>query len=345
MKKINVSFIIFLCFSFTTKSQDVIKDFLVGPVNDSEKLIEGYMNPFGKWLGAGLNSGWYNTGKPHQFPGFDVTLGIHLIKPAEEAMSFNPNLNQLIINSNNGELPTFIGEASQTEVGYINPLTNEFQPLFNAPGGINWQRHIPMPYLQGSVGLIKKTEILFRLTPKINAQDLKMGYWGLGFKHDIKQWIPGIKILPFNLSVLGAYASLNSDLTFNPGQNLNFNVKAFHSNIVLSKKILGFTPYIGVGYQYSKSTLALNGEYTILDWDGEQIVSGSTLMIANPVDLSFGGVNGLKTTIGARLKFLLFTFHIDWTRAEYDILTIGIGVNSDIGARLIGGNIGDAIIN
>ena len=37
------------------------------------------------------------------------------------------------------------------------------------------------------------------------------------------------------------------------------------------------------------------------------------------------------------LKFLLFTFHIDYTVAEYNVFTVGIGLNSDIGSRIIGG--------
>ena len=145
---------------------------------------------------------------------------------------------------------------------------------------------------------------------------------------------------------MAGYSSLKSDLNFvNPGQNLNFNVKAFNSNLVLSKKLAFFTPYIGVGYQYSKSTLALNGTYTIYDWDGEQILAGESITVTDTFDFSFGGVNGFKATMGARLKLFLFTLHIDWTKAQYDIFTIGIGLNSDIGSKLIGGTIDKAITN
>jgi len=199
-----------------------------------------------------------------------------------------------------------------------------------------------MPYLQGSIGLIKKTEILFRFAPKVDVDDLSMGFWGVGFKHNIKQWIPGVKILPFDLSFVAGYSKLNSNLDFaNPGQNLNFNVKAFNSNLVLSKKLSVLTPYIGVGYQYSKSALSLNGEYTILDWDddAQQIVDGEEWIVTDPFDFSFGGVNGFKATMGARLKLFLFTIHAEWTKAEYNMFTIGIGLNSDIGSKLVGGAI------
>lgn len=330
------------CVFSITQSQDVITDFLIGSSenfrNDTEVLIEGYMAPFGKWFGSGLNSGWYNTAKPHTFPGFDVTAGVHFIQPPQSAMAFSPSLQTLAIS--NSELSTIIGPGDDTQVLYTNPITNNIENLFKAPGGLNWDGLLVMPYLQGSIGLIKNTEVLFRLAPKVDVDDLSMGFWGLGFKHDIKQWVPGVKVLPFDVSFVAGYSNLKSDLDFtNPGQNLNFNVKAFNTNLVLSKKLSILTPYLGIGYQYSKSSLALNGTYTIYDWDGEQIMAGQNITVTNPFDFSFGGVNGFKASMGARLKLFLFTIHIDWTKAEYDIFTLGIGLNSDIGSKLIGGTI------
>ena len=327
-------------------AQDVIKDFLSGPIDDTKLLIEGYMSPFGSWFGTGLNAGWYNTGKPHSFPGFDVTAGLHLITPPNNAMTFQPVLSELIINSENNELSTFIGPNNSTMIGYTDPITGQFKELFEAPGGLGWNQALPMPYLQGSIGLIKKTEILFRFAPKINVEDLKMGYWGLGFKHDIKQWIPVVNKIPFDLSFVTGYSKLNSNLNFtNPGQNLNFDVTAFNSNLVLSKKLAFLTPYIGVGYQYSKSALSLNGDYTISNWNGEEIIEGINYNITDPFDISFGGVNGFKANMGARIKLLLFTLHVDWTMAEYNMFTMGIGLNSDIGSKIIGGSIEKGLEN
>jgi len=349
MNKKIIVLLLILCFHLETKAQNQITNFLIGSseilLDDTETLIEGYMAPFGEWFGSGLNAGWYNTGKPHQFPGFDVTAGFHVIKPPSNALHFNPSLQNLILN-NDTPLSTILGPSDQADIHYTNPISGETEKLFNAPGGLNWDGALLMPYLQGSIGLIKKTEILFRYAPTINLKDFKTGFWGLGLKHDIKQWIPGIKILPFDLSVVAAYSKLNSGFNFSqPGQNLNFDVKAFNSNLVLSKKLSILTPYIGFGYQYSKSALQLNGTYTILDWNGEQIISGESITVSNPFDISFGGVNGFKATMGARIKLLLFTIHFDWTKAQYDIFTIGIGLNSDIGSKLIGGTVGQNITN
>ncbi|MBJ04494.1 MAG: hypothetical protein CMP65_01150 [Flavobacteriales bacterium] len=346
MKKISVLIIIILMYSTKSKSQNEITDFLIGSTatfqNDTEQLIEGYMSPFGKWFGTGLNAGWYNTAKSHQFPGFDITGGIHFITAPQNATSFQPILQNFVINNDSGKLPTFIGDATNTSILYTNPLNNELEPLFDAPGGveIGTEYPLPMPFIQGSIGLVKKTEILFRLAPKINIEDLTAGFWGIGLKHDIKQWIPGLNVMPFDFSFLGGYSNLNSSVNFDyPGQNLVFDVKAFNANFILSKKIAFLTPYLGFGYQYSSSHLALEGEYTILDWDGEALIpgSGTSLKVNNPFDISFGGVNGLKANAGIRIKLLLFTIHAEWAVAEYNMFTIGIGLNSDIGSKLIGG--------
>ena len=69
------------------------------------------------------------------------------------------------------------------------------------------------------------------------------------------------------------------------------------------------------------------------------------MTINDPFDFSFGGVNGFKATMGARVKLFLFTLHVDWTKAEYDVFTIGIGLNSDIGSKIIGGSIEKGIRN
>ena len=112
-----------------------------------------------------------------------------------------PYLNYLVVE--NGEsIPTFIGGNTNTTIGVLNQ-NNEFEYLFDAPRGTELPV-LPVPYFQGSIGLVKNTELMFRLSPlKIDFGQLELGYWGLGFKHDVMQWIPVAKRIPIDLSFLG----------------------------------------------------------------------------------------------------------------------------------------------
>ena len=70
MKK-NLTLILLFTICLYVHGQEQITNFIYGAseilINDTETLIEGYMSPVGKWFGSGLNAGWYNTGKTHQF--------------------------------------------------------------------------------------------------------------------------------------------------------------------------------------------------------------------------------------------------------------------------------------
>lgn len=48
----------------------------------------------------------------------------------------------------------------------------------------------PLPIAQLSLGLIKGTELMVRGFPKFEVEGYKAGYFWVGIKHDIKQWIP-----------------------------------------------------------------------------------------------------------------------------------------------------------
>lgn len=314
-----------------TYSQDNLDEFfdsflyqtVDGSLSDSETIVEGYMSPLGSALGSGLNAGWYNTAKTHGLGRFDVTAGIHFIGFPNESKSFNPSndLNYLVI-ENNENIPTFIGGNTNSQIGILDP-TGNFQYLFDAPRGTDLPV-LPVPYFQGSVGLIKSTELMFRISPlKIDFGQLELGYWGFGFKHDIMQWIPVAKRIPIDLSILAGYSQLSSKFNFYDDKNMDFKVKAFTSSLILSKKLSFITLYSGLGYNYSSSNLKLNGEYVIGNPQEEQIT------LNNPLDLNFGGTNGFKGNLGLRMKILIFTIHAQYTKAEYDIFSIGLGLNAD----------------
>ena len=331
MKKIFLVTLFSIFLIQNSNSQDNLDEFfdsflyqaIDGSLSDSETIVEGFMAPLGASLGSGLNAGWYNTAKTHGLGRFDVTAGIHFIGFPNEAKKFNPsnNLNYLVV-ENNESIPTFVGGNTNTQIGYEDNDGN-FQHVFDAPSGTDLPV-LPVPYFQGSIGLIKNSELMFRLSPlKIDFGQLELGYWGFGLKHDVMQWIPVAKRIPIDLSFLAGYSQLNSTFNFYDDKNMDFKVKAFTTSIILSKKLSFITLYSGLGYNYSSSNLQLNGEYTIGNPQNAQIT------LNNPLDLNFGGTNGFKGNLGLRMKILIFTIHAQYTKAEYDIFSIGLGLNAD----------------
>ena len=184
MKKIFLVTLFSLFLIQHSNSQDNLDEFfdsflyqaIDGSLSDSETIVEGFMAPLGASLGSGLNAGWYNTAKTHGLGRFDVTAGIHFIGFPNEAKKFNPsnNLNYLVV-ENNESIPTFVGGNTNTQIGVIDPAGN-FQHVFDAPSGTDLPV-LPVPYFQGSIGLIKNSEFMFRLSPlKIDFGQLELGY-------------------------------------------------------------------------------------------------------------------------------------------------------------------------
>ena len=72
MKK--VAFAMFLLVPMMTWAQDDIDDLLSKSIVDGETLVKAYSDPLMKTVSLGLNSGWYNTAKPHKLFGVDLTI-------------------------------------------------------------------------------------------------------------------------------------------------------------------------------------------------------------------------------------------------------------------------------
>ena len=320
MKKIILTFTLLTHISIF--SQNALEDFLNNviideSIHDSELILEGYMSPLGGVLGSGLNGGWYSTAKPHKLGGFDISAGLHLVSIPNSAKTFNPSndFTQFQIEGDQ-DLPTFVGADNTNS---IITLGDDIA-LFNAPAGTDIPT-IPVPYFQGSIGGPKKTDILFRISPfKLDFGKMEFGYWGVGIKHDLLQWIPVADKIPIDLSYLISYSKLSSTFNFYGDKNLDFKVRGLNQYLCLSKKLSFITLYTGLGYHFSNSRLKLNGEY---------VINGSSDILSDPIDINFGGVNGFKTDVGVRMKVLVFALNAQWTKAEYNMFTFGVALSTD----------------
>jgi hypothetical protein len=310
------------------KAQDDIDQFLKESVKDAEKLIGAYVDPAMKSISVGLNQGWYNTAKPHKIAGFDLTFTANLMKIPSNQMWYKPaNLGLEKIELANGsdgypDAPTIFG-PDRTPTFW---LKDDHSQTFDGPPGVdlkaNTNNRIPVPMAQLGFGLPKGFDIKFRFVPKLDlGDDSQFNMFGIGVMHDIKQWIPGIKTLPFDLSGFIGYTKLKLVADFDePGtQNAhgNFEMNATTVQGVISKKISVLTVYGGAGYNIAKSKLAMLGTYTIDET--------TNTTVKDPVNLKFGA-SGPRITAGFRLKLAVFSLHADYTLQKYSCLTAGFGI-------------------
>ena len=289
-------------------------------LQDGKKILEAYVSPLAYSIGASINNGWYNTAKPHKLGGFDITITVNTVIIPESAKSFN-------INKSNestfigGETPTILGNSLGSEVT-VN--TNNSSSISTMPKGLNIPI-IPLPMLQTGIGLIKGTELDVRYMPNIKiGTSGSIGLYGFGLKHDILQWIPTGNLIPLSLSIQAGYTKLNSAIELiDPSNTIedpksNLSISATTINLILSKKLLMFTPYIGVGYSSTSTIFNVEGDYNI----------GSIQLNTNELtDVKFKSNNNLRTNIGFRFNIVLLAVQANYTFSEYPTATIGIGIS------------------
>jgi hypothetical protein len=316
-------------------SQDDIDKIIKGSLKDANYLLEGYMTPLMNSIGTGLNYGWYNTAKVHKTLGVDLTISVSLVytptsdkfysvdnTKLENVQLVGYDKNQNIGSNDITSVPTIFGPDinPKYQIGSDTP--------FDGPSGLDLKDAIkinalPVPIYNLGIGLPKGFDLKIRFAPTLTSGDSKFSLFGLGVMHDVKQYIPGIKSLPFDLSGFVGYTNMKAEqkIDATSGQNQQAEVSFSSTTIqaLISKKIAVLTVYGGVGYNIAKSTLAMKGTYDLDD-------DSSTPDIKDPINLDFS-TSGVRATGGIRLKLAVFTFHGDYTLSKYSTLNAGFGIN------------------
>lgn len=316
-------------------AQDDIDELLSESIDDGRELIGAYISPFMKSVSLGLNQGWYNTAKAHKIGGIDITITANAMTIPQSDLLFDVNKLDLQVveldHSSPGYpfAPTALGPDDEPVFSYTDEETGVTE-TFVGPGGIDLKENlgknwVPVPMANLGIGLPKGTDLKLRFTPTIDlGDDSSLKLYGFGVMHDVKQWIPGIKLLPFDLSGFIGYTHLKLESYFDaeahPDQRGLFELNATTVQGVISKKFSVVTLYGGLGYNIAKSNLAMKGTYDINE-DGQ---TGPNEV--DPLDLNFAA-SGFRTTAGFRLKLAVLTLHADYTLQKYKCLTVGVGIS------------------
>jgi len=326
-KHLVLSFALLLLISITAKAQENITQLLSGSLVDANTLSKAYLEPFGKGFGSSLNSGWYNSAKPHKLGGFDITFTIATAIPPSSAKTFDVSKLHL----NYWELQTPTNKLSPTvtgakEIGPVLQSTIGPAATLTLPKGAGL-KFIPAPIIQVGIGLPFNTELNARYLPEINIPDVgKFSLWGIGVKNEFKEFIPVFKTLPFNVSAFLGYTKFKSSFDVNApqptpskDQQLNFNSSGYTAKLLISKSIPVLTVYAGIGYSKSTTDVALKGDYTIN-------VQGVSSKYTDPITLDFAN-SGMNANIGLRIKLTVIAFHFDYTVGKYKLYNAGVGIN------------------
>jgi hypothetical protein len=336
-------------FSLASFSQFEDVDFLRTAPADGVKYMEAYISPWANAFGAGLNGGWYNTAKPHKLGGFDITLNASVGIVPTSAQTFDASKIGLSSSVTGAGISSTV--AGPGNAGPLMSYSSNGVTLasFHAPQGADW-RYIPVPTAQVGIGLPFGTELKVRFVPKINIKDGNVSLWGVGLVHSILQYLPGNKLLPFDVSLFGGYTRLtaNVPLSLQPGtpsnystyksatsfadQNLNVAVGALNISAIASLNLPVITFYGGLGYTKTKTSMDLSGNFPLpvavpnptphVEYNDDGVKKGSDFPSRDIKNFS-----GMRANVGFRIKLAVITIHADYTRAQYNVLTAGLGVS------------------
>ncbi len=345
-----------------------VAEILKGGVNDANKLVGVYLEPFGKGFAYDLSNGWYNTASTHGILGFDITFTANIASIPSSQKTYDlagMGLSTLTLGTKTTG-PTIAGKKDDgADLRLVQTVTlpdNSTQSVttnFKMPKGANLPI-VPTMMLQAGIGLPKGTEIMGRYLPTIKIGDYgKLGLWGVGIKHDLKQWIPVVNKTPFwSMSLLVAYTSFKTSvkgkfLTPDPDQfylsgvdvNNDYNDQgvelkssALNTSLLLSTNIPVINVYAGLGLVSASSKLNMTGVYPVPDTpkqvdiqnsidNGEPIKMG-VKNVKDPISASIASKTAFKATIGLRLKLALLTIHGDYSVIDgYNIYSAGLGIS------------------
>ncbi len=223
MKKL----VLLICSGFIFQlafAQTDIVEFLKGGKADASRLAKVYMEPYALALGDGLNNGWYNSAETHKLFGFDLTVTLSAIQIPKESKTFDIStlgLTNMSVISGGNISPTIAGKDVAGPRMQAKDKNGNAVASFNMPNGLGLDI-VPVPMAQVGFGLLPHTDFIGRYVPDLkydnSGDELKIGFWGMGVKHNFMEWIPVLKHLPFDASLFGSYSEVNaqSELSFTP---------------------------------------------------------------------------------------------------------------------------------
>lgn len=314
---------------------DIVNFLQAGP-EDASKLMNAYLNPMIEGLSYGFNGGWYTTAKAHKPLGFDIGVSVNAVFIPSSKNYFRPGDLGLetatLISPQSGNAPTIVGPSDETIYSIDVDGNNQTDFTIEGPQGLDFKETLKIsgvlaPTAQIGIGIYKNTDLKVRWMPEVSMGSSKVKLIGFGVMHDIKQHIPGIKVLPFDISVLAAFTKIQgetgmADPTFPPSpgdtnpQKMDYDMEGWLFEALISKKLAIFTFHGGIGYNTINTSSDVLGTYNI---------PGYQETFTDPISLRFKN-NSMRLNAGIRMNLGPIYLNGEYILQEYSTVSVGLGV-------------------
>ena len=318
----------------TLKAQENINDLLTAGISDAKRFSTDYLAPASEGLAFGINNGWFNNAKAPKKYGFEISLVGNVSFIKDEKKSFQMNVAdyeniRFADNSSSKMVATALGHNDPDItifITYDDPLFGSQEVPLTLPTGIGSENIdlIPTAFLQASFSPFNGTQLKARFFPKVDTDDVKVGFYGFGIQQEFTSWLPADKVFPVAISGLVAYTHLNGSYNFTDGeyvegenQQIDTQVNTFLFELLVGTKLPVINFYGGLGYMTGKSKTDLLGTYRVTDG----LLFSQDIVDPFSVEQDVSGVRG---TVGANLKMGFFSLNADYTLAEFDSASVGL---------------------
>ncbi len=304
-----------------TQAQSNVNDLFAAGVEDAETFMNDYLAPVSEGAIYSIAGSWFNTGDAKPLGGFEISVIGNLtgFKNKEDKKTFVLNTAdyqnlQFVDGSTSKTVSTALGDIQGIRVFVEDEVAPGItaREEFDLPSGLAAEdiNFIPSGYIQGSVGLIKGTEIKARFLPKIDTDDVAISLYGVGIQHEFTKHLPADKILPIAISGVIGYTHINGTYDFTDtniiagsDQRIDAKINTWVFQAVLSTKLPIINFYGSLGYLSGKSETAILGTYDVQSGPFQQTIT-------DPFTLN-KDASGVTANVGTKLKLGFFRLHAD----------------------------------
>ncbi len=332
-------------------SQSGVVDFIKAGKTDANILMEKYLDPFALSLGDGLNNAWYYTAETHKILGFGLSISTSAVMIPSSAKTFDLrslSFSDVVVDGEYGYIAQTVAGAD-VEGGRLSLLDpdnpSDTIGSFRTPPGVDMDV-VPVPMVQLAVGVAPHTDLLLRYVPELSfSQDgndvekIKVGFYGIGIKHEFKEWMPFLKELPFDAAVFTSFSKMDANTgvdfqledygysseeagyTPDKNQRLVIETTTLKYGLIISKKLSFITFYGSIGNSNSHTSADLLGKFPVVKKDNENGIVVEPEI--DPIKLKFSS-SRLSMDAGVRFKMAFFNIFGSINKAEYMSYNAGI---------------------